>query len=309
VPAATRSDSSALVLFPGSLGDFICVRPALRGLEAVYGRTALIARPGFFELLDAGRWRCISIDRRAVADLYGSGPLAAETRALLGTHDCVFTWSGSGEARFAERLREATGAEVRAFAFRGMGPGEHAAAYYARCAGVELRICGLAPGAGAEAWADGLWRRYGLRDRVLCVHPGSGGGHKNWEGMKDIAAWWRGERGKVVALIGPVEDERGGAVPCDAVVREASLLRVAAVVRRAAVYLGNDSGVSHLAGIAGARGLVLFGPTEPNVWRPLGGGIEVLAAERECRGCGGRFCVHRLPVERVRAALAALAPE
>jgi ADP-heptose:LPS heptosyltransferase len=35
-------------------------------------------------------------------------------------------------------------------------------------------------------------------------------------------------------------------------------------------YLGNDSGVSHLAGLCGARSIVLFGPTNPQVWHPLG---------------------------------------
>jgi ADP-heptose:LPS heptosyltransferase len=40
-------------------------------------------------------------------------------------------------------------------------------------------------------------------------------------------------------------------------------------------YLGNDSGVSHLAGLCGARSIVLFGPTSPVVWRPLGPRVHV----------------------------------
>jgi ADP-heptose:LPS heptosyltransferase len=40
-------------------------------------------------------------------------------------------------------------------------------------------------------------------------------------------------------------------------------------------YLGNDSGVSHLAGLCGARSVVIFGPTSPTVWRPLGPRVKV----------------------------------
>jgi heptosyltransferase-3 len=35
-------------------------------------------------------------------------------------------------------------------------------------------------------------------------------------------------------------------------------------------FIGNDSGVSHLAAAAGSRGLVIFGPTDPQRWRPIG---------------------------------------
>jgi len=57
----------------------------------------------------------------------------------------------------------------------------------------------------------------------------------------------------------------------------ADLRELAWYLAHAAYYVGNDSGVSHLAGVAGARGTVLFGPTDPVVWRPLG---RALAVER-----------------------------
>jgi ADP-heptose:LPS heptosyltransferase len=51
---------------------------------------------------------------------------------------------------------------------------------------------------------------------------------------------------------------------------------VAALLSQADLYLGNDSGISHLAGAVGARGVVLFGPTRPHQWRPLGGNLLVV---------------------------------
>jgi ADP-heptose:LPS heptosyltransferase len=50
----------------------------------------------------------------------------------------------------------------------------------------------------------------------------------------------------------------------------ASLPDLAARLAGCWAYLGNDSGVSHLAGLVGARTVAVFGPTAPDVWRPLG---------------------------------------
>jgi ADP-heptose:LPS heptosyltransferase len=60
------------------------------------------------------------------------------------------------------------------------------------------------------------------------------------------------------------------------IVSDLSLLQVSALLGRATLYLGNDSGVSHLAGAFGACGIVLFGPTQPRKWKPLGGNLSVL---------------------------------
>ncbi len=43
------------------------------------------------------------------------------------------------------------------------------------------------------------------------------------------------------------------------------LIRVASLIARSDFYLGNDSGISHLAGIMKRRGIVLFGPTDPSL--------------------------------------------
>ena len=58
--------------------------------------------------------------------------------------------------------------------------------------------------------------------------------------------------------------------------KRASLWQVGALLSRADLYVGNDSGVSHLAGAMGARGVVIFGPTCPEQWRPLGGALTVI---------------------------------
>jgi hypothetical protein len=41
-------------------------------------------------------------------------------------------------------------------------------------------------------------------------------------------------------------------------------------------YVGNDSGISHLAGVLGCRGIALFGPTDARIWRPLGADMDII---------------------------------
>ena len=60
--------------------------------------------------------------------------------------------------------------------------------------------------------------------------------------------------------------------------RDLPLPVLAAALSRVRLFLGHDSGISHLAAAAGARCLLLFGPTDPDVWAPANETVEVLAA-------------------------------
>jgi heptosyltransferase-3 len=62
------------------------------------------------------------------------------------------------------------------------------------------------------------------------------------------------------------------------VAHELPLRILGAVLARAGLFVGNDSGVSHLAAAAGAPTLSLFGPTAPEVWSPLGPRVVTLRA-------------------------------
>jgi ADP-heptose:LPS heptosyltransferase len=174
----------------------------------------------------------------------------------------------------------------------------------ARCLGVRATSVSLQPPATATHWATEIWRQHGLDDSTLIVHPGSGSPAKNWQGMATIAQRWRTERsGSVLLLCGPAEPSVD--LPHDALARETSLNRVAALLRMGAGYLGNDSGISHLAGLAGAVGVVVFGPSDPTIWHPLGNGLRVCRAESTpCPRCDrNQFCTHILGVDNVWRAL------
>src|SRR5262249_17739144 len=75
------------------------------------------------------------------------------------------------------------------------------------------------------------------------------------------------------AVVRAVATHLDQAVP---VVQNGPLLVLAALLRRARLFLGNDSGLGHLAGLLGVPTLALFGPTDPPRWAPLGPRVRVL---------------------------------
>ncbi len=85
-----------------------------------------------------------------------------------------------------------------------------------------------------------------------------------------------------VVVLGPAEASieavfRESGVP---VLKDLDLPTVAAIARIASAFVANDSGVAHLAAAVGASGVVIFGPTDPVRWRPIGHGhIDILRRE------------------------------
>jgi heptosyltransferase-2 len=119
-----------------------------------------------------------------------------------------------------------------------------------------------------------------LPPRFLAVHPGSGARRKNWPADR-FAALVRAlspDRPWLL-VVGPAEtevSERLGRLPFAVPVFERGVRIVGGVLGQAGLYVGNDSGVSHLAAAFGAPTLALFGPTDPALWAPVGPRVTVL---------------------------------
>jgi heptosyltransferase III len=122
-----------------------------------------------------------------------------------------------------------------------------------------------------------------IRDNAtLVIHPGSGGISKMWplERFIEIASLWPDMK-KVVFLLGPAEIERGlvSRIPEQfRKVMPSTIQKAFHILAAASLYLGNDSGVSHLASLAGTPSLVLFGPSDPEIWKPVGSHVFVFTS-------------------------------
>ncbi|HYV56425.1 MAG TPA: glycosyltransferase family 9 protein [Candidatus Nitrosopolaris sp.] len=277
-----ESIERVVVIFPGALGDLLLALPALRLLRKRHAAAKLV-----LVVNDPLRSLAACAD---VADAT-AGLSGADTAGLFGAERLppwlagrpfVYSWLGAASDELRARLAAATRG-VRFFRVeRGDGL-LHAAAAYARAVGA-------AKGARALAGASGLAPAPSPRAEmfladvkapVLVVHPGAGSRAKRWDaaGFVQVAEWWREMGGGVVEVAGPAEAEDPPLLGSP-IVREWPLGDLAAVLSRAALYLGNDSGVSHLAGVVGAAGVVLFGPTDPGRWAPLGARLVALRARR-----------------------------
>ncbi len=126
--------------------------------------------------------------------------------------------------------------------------------------------------------------RVDLSKRLVVMHPGSGGQKKCWhlENFITVAKELRSRDIEVLFLLGPTEVERlrpaekmylHSTAPCAA---HLSLAQVIAILSGADAFIGNDSGVTHLAAGMGLRTIALFGPTDPAVYQPLGPAVTVL---------------------------------
>ena len=294
-----------LVIFPGALGDLICFGPALRALARRHRDAPLelmareelarfaVERLGLVRIgitggrsrdHSQGRSQARSIDRREVAALFAETPDLTEARAFFRPLTRIYSFFASDDARFRRALEAAAAPTAVSFhAFRPAGAGHVAAGYLEEigergappCEHVDGHIDVL-PGDIAEARRALI--RLGLEDaRFVLLFPGSGSPHKNWPAEKFAAlANALASPMRALVVLGPAEAAiepllipllaaRGIALLSDR-----PLGTIAGLARLAAGFVGNDSGVSHLAAAAGAPGVALFGPTDPDRWRPLG---------------------------------------
>jgi heptosyltransferase-3 len=125
--------------------------------------------------------------------------------------------------------------------------------------------------------------------KPFVIQPGSGGAHKCWrlDNFLSVAKMLKDEGADVLFLLGPAETERFNEEDMAKIVMTAPRLMcppladAVAVMSNAAGYLGNDSGITHLAAAMGVRTVAIFGPTDPAIYAPLGPAVTVLQSREE----------------------------
>ena len=286
-----------LVLFPGALGDFICLLPTLAVLRQRHRGRPLVAvvQARLCDLACRGGVAdaAVAIESRDVARLFVADAGPPDDLVPGRRVAAVYSWMASGDATVRANLERLADGDVHCLPFA-LPPAwaHHAARHFLTSAGIAAEgppVGGCIVCTGAEtSHALELMRARGLSDhRVLALHRGAGSVRKRWAdaGFAAVSAWWRSNGGVVVEISGPAD-------PPEPLHREHALVRapalgvLAAVLALVDLFVGGDSGVAHLAGAVGATGVVIFGPTRARIWRPLGGRLVCLTAV-ETTGAGG----------------------
>ncbi len=122
-----------------------------------------------------------------------------------------------------------------------------------------------------------------LGQPLAIIHPGSGSAHKCVAPkiLASVVATLQISGAVPVILEGPADREPVERLlqSCEnppIVLRGLDVLTVAGVLAQARLFVGQDSGVTHLAGLMGVRTVALFGPTDPARWAPRGTHVTVV---------------------------------
>jgi ADP-heptose:LPS heptosyltransferase len=137
---------------------------------------------------------------------------------------------------------------------------------------------------------------------IVCIHPGAAWRPRAWrpERFAAVADWIQDHYHAQVLFVGSA-DERDieAAVRASATGRRAFWLaggltwqELTALLERARLHIGNDSGPAHVAAALGIPSVVLFGPQEPNRFRPWSDRSFVLHHRVHCCPCWQNVCVH-----------------
>lgn len=161
--------------------------------------------------------------------------------------------------------------------------------------------------------------------RLAILHPGAKWPPKRWAAPRFAAltAWLSHEMGLTPILVGAKEDASifeairsvaGHVTVFDPGLR---LLGLGALLERAVLFIGNDSGPMHVARAVGTPTIGLFGPTDPHRYGPRGPAATVVSVPIECRPCrmyftadtcerGHNYCLDGVTLSAVQAAVRCL---
>ena len=246
-----------LIIRPGGIGDFIVSLPALECLKASYLElwTASATAP-LVRFADGA----LSIPSTGL-DLLGVAEPPPTLLDKLRSFDSIVSWYGANRPDFRQ-LVQSMGLPFTFFrALPPEGAGMHATDYYLE----QVRSLG-------ECESDGIPRIACdvEREHFAVIHPFSGSPRKNWP-LQNFRTMARELEGTM-----PVRWCRGREdPPLPGAVRIDDLNELACWLARAELYIGNDSGITHLAAAVGTPVLALFGPTDPAVWAPRGPNVRV----------------------------------
>ena len=132
-----------------------------------------------------------------------------------------------------------------------------------------------------------------IKKYLVAIHPGSGSRQKCWpvDYFAELIIWLKDKMGILPIIV---------AGPSDIEIVERLRLKVkdnfiladrlplpglAAIIKRCNLFVGNDSGITHLAAAVGTRTIAIFGSTDSNIWGPRGEQVRILCKKFHCNPC------------------------
>jgi heptosyltransferase-3 len=284
-----------LVIRGGAIGDFILTLPALRALRETYpdAHLEVLGYKHIAALVDNRVYaRAVrSMEYAPLSSFFAkNSELPSELAKYFNNFDLVVSYLYDPDLIFETNLRRC-GVKKLITGPGKLADGEHAARQLAR----PLQELGIfASDFAARVFPSAQDRQVAaefLRDcanPIVALHIGSGSETKNWPLQNWVTLGnqlLRSEqfRGSIVVLSG--EADAAYVAQLESIwqtdrvrfAKNLALPHVAALLEHA-IFAGHDSGISHLAAAAGANCILLFGPTDPEIWAPRNENVRVICA-------------------------------
>lgn len=274
--------NNALLVRFGGLGDLLVTLPAIRFLRGKFpeAKLTLVCREPYGRLcLEAGVVDgIIPEDSRRLLPLFKTeGRLGGDSASWLASFDSVIAWTQEAPESFLLKAPGFQGGKARPLIIQAdpLGKESLSRAFFRKTA----EATGQTVIPPAEEWSRLPLKSFSnSAGPETVVHPGSGSEIKRWplrnflKIVKESA-----ERGMGGALVtGEAEENLAGEIGKTGLpakwkwVRCPSILSLAWILSGASRYLGNDSGVTHLAAACGTTVVALFRTENASIWRPLG---------------------------------------
>lgn len=318
---------TVVLIHPGALGDVLLAVASIRRIRREFPQHEIVlcaGRPVAGLLLDCGEidgW--LPVEGTACVELFSrTGIVSGRLKDWLSRCDLAVAWMRDDEKVVSQNLRRCGAAKVRVES--------PASTRLQACHQSDrfLEIAAFPPSDSStvpvlslsnemRARGSALLREQGLRtDQPLAlIHHGSGSHHKcvTPELLGAVITSLENEGLRPLILEGPADGKTvnglilhvSSRIP---VIRELELCSVSALLAHMRLFIGHDSGITHLAALLGVPTIALFGPTDPARWAPRGSHVTVLQAEPcRCRSwdqvmqCRDKPCL-RLSVEAITAA-------
>ena len=319
---------NVVVIHPGALGDVLLAVPAIKKVASQFPHhhRLLIARASVSRLLKecgvVDEW--IAIESQVSSGLFAEfGEQSVALRSSLERCDVAVAWTEDIDGSLARLLCAYGVRQIRiqspfSPALRRIHQRDRFLETIDEGSSNGLRENVFeVPDHLIEAGRICLEKKGVTKGRTLVlIHPGSGSIHKclGPEKWAHIIQQLQYRGMSPVVLEGPtdqdaVERVQGLLSTQPPVLRDLSLSLLVGVLAHMDLYVGNDSGVTHLAAIVGVRTGAVFGPTDPHRWAPTGRHVTVLrGASCVCptwdavKNCHGKPCLD-LDGEKILRAL------
>ena len=318
-----------LIMHQGAIGDFILSLPAIAAFRFHYPRASITiwGHTEILRLISSSPYsdETSSLEQPGLALFYAEQGFETTFLAERFTSfDVICVFGGKQQSPFVANLKKAGVEKVyHIFTFPPPESKTHVIEFQSsQLSALDLPLKTTVPklllSESAGRNATRFFKQAGIDKHTLTValHLGSGSIKKAWQvhSFAALARKLRSNHGaQIIVPVGPADTKVSkdyfkimsspGSIP----IKNLPLDELAAILKQCSLYVGNDSGITHLASAVGTPVVALFGPTDSQVWGPRGKCVSILFGKTDCSPCSRermhecieQKCLENLSVEEV----------